>query len=82
MSEARKAELQADFEEKVRQLQALQEKFGPEGELMRKNIELSEPIFKKINDALKALAEEESMISFLMRPPRAVGSFSPERTTT
>ena len=60
MSESRKAELQADFEEKVRQLQAFtQEKFGPEGELMRKNIELSEPIFKKINDALKALAEEE-----------------------
>jgi len=59
-SEARKAELQADFEEKVRQLQAFtQEKFGPEGELMRKNIELSEPIFKKINDALKTLAEEE-----------------------
>ena len=61
MSEARKAELQADFEEKVRQLQAFtQEKFGPEGELMRKNIELSEPIFKKINDALKVLAEEDS----------------------
>ena len=61
MSEARKAELQADFEEKVRQLQAFtQEKFGPEGELMRKNIELSEPIFKKINDAIKVLAEEDS----------------------
>ena len=61
MSEARKAELQAYFEEKVRQLQAFtQEKFGPEGELMRKNIELSEPIFKKINDALKVLAEEDS----------------------
>ncbi len=61
MSEARKAELQADFEEKVRQLQAFtQEKFGPEGELMRKNIELSEPIFKKINDTLKVLAEEDS----------------------
>ena len=27
---------------------------------MRKNIELSEPIFKKINDALKVLAEEDS----------------------
>jgi outer membrane protein len=60
MSEARKAELQADFEEKVRQLQAFtQEKFGPEGELMRKNIELSEPIFQKINDALKTLADED-----------------------
>ncbi len=60
MSEARKTELQADFQEKVQQLQAFtQEKFGPEGELMRKNIELSEPIFKKINDALKTMAEED-----------------------
>ena len=41
MSEARKAEMQAEFEAKVQQLQQFtQEKFGPEGELMRKNIEL------------------------------------------
>ncbi len=60
MSEARKAELQADFEEKVQQLQQFtQEKFGPEGELMRKNIEFSEPIFKKINDAIKGMADED-----------------------
>ena len=60
MSEARKAELQAEFEGKVQQLQQFtQEKFGPEGELMRKNIELSEPIFKKINDAIQVMAEEE-----------------------
>ena len=60
MSEARKAELQAEFEGKVQQLQQFtQEKFGPEGELMRKNIELSEPIFKKINDTIQGMAEEE-----------------------
>ena len=29
------------------------------GELMRKNIELSEPIFKKINDAIQGMAEEK-----------------------
>ena len=59
LSEARKAEMQAEFEEKVQQLQLFtQEKLGPEGELMRKNIELMEPIFKRINDAIKLLAEE------------------------
>ena len=60
LSEAKKAELQAEFETKVQQLQQFtQEKFGPEGELMRKNVELSEPIFKKINDAIQGMAEEE-----------------------
>ena len=60
MSEARKAEMQAEFEAKYQQLQQFtQEKFGPEGELMRKNIELSEPIFKKINDAIQGMAEEK-----------------------
>ena len=60
MSEARKAEMRAEFEEKVQQLQQFtQEKFGPEGELTRKNIELMEPIFKKINDAIQVMAEEK-----------------------
>lgn len=60
MSEARKAEMRAEFETKVQQLQQFtQEKFGPEGELTRKNIELMEPIFKKINDAIKSMAEEK-----------------------
>lgn len=60
MSEARKAEMRADFEAKVQQLhQFTQEKFGPEGELTRKNIELMEPIFKKINDAIQLMAEEK-----------------------
>ena len=60
LSEAKKAELQAEFEAKVQQLQQFtQEKFGPEGELTRKNIELFEPIFKKINDAIQVMAEEK-----------------------
>ena len=60
LSEAKKAELQVEFETKGQQLQQfIQEKFGPEGELWRKNVELSEPIFKKINDALQGMAEEK-----------------------
>ena len=60
MSEARRAELQDELDTKKRQNQQFtQEKFGPEGELVRKNIELSEPIFKKINDAIKEMAAEE-----------------------
>ena len=60
LSEAKKAELQAEFNTKGQQLeQFIQEKFGPEGELMRKNVELSEPIFKKINDAIQGMAEEK-----------------------
>ena len=60
LSEAKKAELRVEFETKGQQLQQfIQEKFGPEGELMRKNVELSEPIFKKINDAIQGMAEEE-----------------------
>ena len=60
MSEARKAELQAEYQEKVRQLQAFtQEKLGPEGELARKQVQLLEPILSKINDAVRTLANDE-----------------------
>jgi outer membrane protein len=60
MSEARKVEMQADFEEKVRLLQEFtQSKFGPEGELMKKNVELSSPIFEKINLALQEMAKQD-----------------------
>lgn len=60
MSEARKTELQADFEEKVKALQEFtQQKFGQDGELMRKNVELSSPIFEKINQALQQLARDD-----------------------
>ena len=60
MSETRKAELQAEFDGKVRELQEYtQLKFGPEGELMKKNVELSSPILEKINTALQEMAKEE-----------------------
>ena len=59
-SEARKVQMQADFDDKMRELQEYgQKKFGPEGELMQKNIQFSTPIFEQINVALKAIAEEE-----------------------
>ena len=60
MSEQRKAEMEELFQQKMQQLQEFRnEKFGPEGELLKKNIELSTPIFDKINEALKTISEEE-----------------------
>lgn len=71
MSEARKAEMRAEFEAKVQQLQQFtQEKFGPEGELTRKQIELLEPIFKKVNDAIRDMAEE-GKYDFIFDSPSA-----------
>ncbi len=61
MSEARKAEMQQEMETKFMQLQQFtQEKLGPEGELARKHLELSSPIYKHVNDVLKTIAAEES----------------------
>ena len=37
------------------------EKLGPQGELYKKNIELSQPLYKKINDVLAKIAEEEEI---------------------
>jgi outer membrane protein len=81
MSEARKAELQAEFDEKVRQLQQFtQEKFGPEGELMRKNVELSSPIFEKINQALQALGKDEGYdFIFDVAAPSSGIVYAPEK---
>lgn len=60
MSEAKKVEMQAQFEESVQRLQQFsQEKLGPNGELFRKNVELSSPIFEQVNAALAEIAEEE-----------------------
>ena len=71
MSEARKAEMRVEFEAKVQQLQQFtQDKFGPEGELTRKQIELLEPIFKKINDAIRDMAEE-GKYDFIFDSPSA-----------
>lgn len=60
MSEAKKAELQQEYETKAQEAQEFyQNTFGPEGELAKKNFDLNTPIFEKINTTLKALAEEQ-----------------------
>ena len=60
MSESRKAELRAEFEEKRMQLLEFEaKKMGPEGELVQKNIELSAPIFEWINESLQDMGKEE-----------------------
>ena len=59
MSEARKAELQAEFEQQMRQLEEFRvTKFGPEGELVQKNFELSAPIFEWVNEVLQEVGKE------------------------
>ncbi|MBI2503534.1 MAG: OmpH family outer membrane protein [Candidatus Latescibacteria bacterium] len=57
LSEARKAEMQAEYEAEVQRLQ----EFGQatQEELMKKNFDLHNPIFERINAAIKAIAEEE-----------------------
>jgi outer membrane protein len=60
MSEVRRLELQSELDEKIRLLQDFNvQKFGPEGELVRKNIELSGPIFEQVNRALQAIGRED-----------------------
>ena len=60
MSDARKAEMQAQFEESTLELQKFsQDKFGPSGELFNKNVELGQPIFDMINEAISEIAREK-----------------------
>lgn len=60
MSDARKVEMQSQFEESTLELQQFtQDKFGPAGELFNKNRELGEPIFIMINDAIAEIAGEK-----------------------
>jgi outer membrane protein len=60
ISETRRAELKAQLDEQKKQLQDFTQKtFGADGELMKKNVELSGPIFEKINAAIQELAREE-----------------------
>ncbi len=60
LSDAKKAEMQSQFEESTMQLQEFSKaKFGPAGELFRKNVELADPIFTKINTAIAEIAKEE-----------------------
>jgi outer membrane protein len=60
MSEARKQELFAEFQQAKQELNEFtQQKLSPDGEVFQKNIELSAPVFERVNEALKKLAEEE-----------------------
>jgi Skp family chaperone for outer membrane proteins len=52
----REAEL-AQMEGELYQFE--QEKFGPTGEASRRNMELSEPIYEKIRETVKTIAEED-----------------------
>jgi len=81
LSEARKTELQAQFEEQERQLQEFtQRTYGPDGELMKKNAELSAPIFEKINTALQELAKEDGYdFIFDVAVPNSPVVYAPER---
>ena len=60
MSEAKKAEVRASFEEEAMKLdQFVREKFGDDGELTRKHIDLTSPILDRINKLLQQIGEEE-----------------------
>ncbi len=52
--------MQVQFEESQRQLQEFtQQKFGTNGELFRKNVEISSPILERINAAIESIAKED-----------------------
>ena len=60
ISEVRRAGLKAQLDEQKKQLQDFTQKtFGADGELMKKNVELSGPIFEKVNAAIQELAKED-----------------------
>jgi len=54
------SELQSEVARQEAELyQFEQEKFGPEGEAVRRDRELSEPIYEKIREVVKSVAEED-----------------------
>lgn len=57
LSEARKAELRAEYEAEGQRL--LEFRQNTQEEIMKKNFDLHNPIFERINAAIKALAEAE-----------------------
>jgi Skp family chaperone for outer membrane proteins len=53
-------EKEAEFAQMEAELyQFEQEKFGPQGEAVRRNMELSEPIYEKIREVVKTISEEQ-----------------------
>ncbi|MBN1971869.1 MAG: OmpH family outer membrane protein [Candidatus Delongbacteria bacterium] len=62
LSEDKKREKMEEGKKKLVEYQAFKERvWGSEGELARKNIELTNPLLKKINDAIKVVSEKEGM---------------------
>ena len=60
MSESRKAEMEAELSQTKADLeQFTRQKLGPNGELFRKNVELTAPIFEIVNSAIETIAAKE-----------------------
>ncbi len=57
LSEAKKAEIQQEFQTRMQELQEFRQ--SAQDELMKKEMELHSPIYEKINATLKVLAEAE-----------------------
>lgn len=57
LSEARKAEMRAEYEAEGQRLMEFRQ--NTQEELMKKNFDLHNPIFERINAAIKAVAEAE-----------------------
>lgn len=61
LSEERKSEIQAQLQEKMIEYQKfLQEKFGQQGEALKKNEDLTRPIVEQINVILEDIAKAEN----------------------
>lgn len=60
LSPEKKAEKENTLQTKMADLQKYQyEKLGPQGELFRKSQDLQTPLYQKINDVIKKVAEDE-----------------------
>ena len=61
LSEERKRTKQQDIQNLyLKYQQFIQEKFGPQGALVKKEVEFLEPVYKKINSAIKKIGEADS----------------------
>jgi outer membrane protein len=81
MSEARKEQLRTELGQKERELQEFAQKiFGPGGELMQKNVELSQPIFEKVNTVLQTIGKEEGYDLIVdVGAPNSAVVYTPEK---
>ena len=79
LSETTKAEMEADFERKFLQLQEFQQqKFGPDGELTKQQIQLSTPIVDRILAVLEEIAKEDGY-DFIFDTVSATVPYTDER---